>query len=241
MKSTSGALVAWDPVAQKARWTVEYPGPANGGTLSTAGNLVFQGTAGGEFRAYAADTGKLLWSYPTQTGVVAGPATYSVDGTQYVAILAGWGGVWDLQAGILAGKSGPVRNISRLLVFKLDGAAKLPPLSPHSQTVLDPPPSTGTPEQIAEGARLYGNSCSICHGDAAVAGVLVPDLRVSAAIDEQKLWQQIVHDGALRDRGMVAWSTDMTPAQIENIRLYVIKRANEDLALEREAAKTAGR
>ncbi len=240
-KATTGALVAWDPVAQKPRWTVEHPGPANGGTLATAGNLVFQGTAGGEFRAYAADTGKLLWSSKTQTGVVAAPATYSVDGTQYVAILAGWGGIWDLQAGILAGKSGSVPNISRLLVFALHGAAKLPPLTPRSQTVLDPPPSTGTPGQIADGARLFGNSCSGCHGDAAVAGVLVPDLRRSATIDSPKLWQQIVHDGVLRDRGMVAWSTDMTSTQIESIRLYVIKRANEDRALELQAAKAEAR
>jgi alcohol dehydrogenase (cytochrome c)/quinohemoprotein ethanol dehydrogenase len=240
-KKTTGALVAWDPVAQKPRWTVNYPGPTNGGTLSTAGNLVFQGTAGGEFRAYAADTGKQLWSSPTQTGVVAAPVTYSVDKTQYVAVLAGWGGIWDLQAGILAGKSGSVRNVSRLLVFKLDGTGRLPPLTPQSQAVLDPPPVTGKPEQIAEGARSYGNSCSGCHGDAAVAGGLVPDLRHSAAINSQQLWQQIVHDGIFRDRGMVAWSANMTPAQIENIRLYVIKRANEDKALELQAAKTAAR
>jgi alcohol dehydrogenase (cytochrome c)/quinohemoprotein ethanol dehydrogenase len=240
-RKTTGALVAWDPVAQKARWTVQHPGPANGGTLSTAGNLVFQGTAGGEFRAYAADTGKQLWSFPTQTGVVAGPATYSVDGAQYVAILAGWGGVWDLMAGVLAGKSGPVRNVSRLLVFKLDGAAELPPLTPQSLTVLDPPPATGEPEQIADGARSYGNSCSGCHGDAAVAGGLVVDLRRSAVINSPQLWQQIVHDGILKERGMVAWSANMTPAQIESIRLYVIKRANEDKALELQAAETAAR
>jgi quinohemoprotein ethanol dehydrogenase len=238
-KKTTGALVAWDPVTQKARWSVKYPGPTNGGTLVTAGNLVFQGTAGGEFRAYAADTGKQLWSSPTQTGVVAGPATYSVGNTQYVAVLAGWGGVWDLSAGILAGQSGPVRNVSRLLVFKLDGAAKLPALTPQSQAVLDPPPVTGTPAQFADGSLSYGNSCSVCHGDAAVAGGLVPDLRHSAALNNPQLWQQIVHDGILKERGMVAWSANMTPAQIENIRLYVIKRANEDKALEQKAAKVA--
>jgi quinohemoprotein ethanol dehydrogenase len=234
---TTGSLVAWDPVARTARWTVNHPGPANGGTLSTAGNLVFQGTAGGEFRAYAADTGKQLWSLPTQTGVVAGPATYSVNGTQYVAILAGWGGVWDLQAGVLASKSGPVRNVSRLLVYALDGAAELPPLTAHSLAVLDPPPVTGEPEQIAEGAHAFNNSCSICHGDAAVAGVLVPDLRHSATINSPKLWRQIVHDGILKERGMVGWSANMTPAQIENIRLYVIKRANEDMVLAMQAAQ----
>jgi alcohol dehydrogenase (cytochrome c)/quinohemoprotein ethanol dehydrogenase len=238
LTKTTGALVAWDPVARKARWTVDYPGPTNGGTLATAGNLVFQGTAGGEFRAYAADTGKLLWRFPTQTGVVAGPITYSVDGTQYVAVLAGWGGVWDLSAGILAGKSGPLRNVSRMLVFKLDGTATLPPLVPQSQAVLDPPPVTGTPQQIAEGAYIYGNTCGVCHGDAAVAGGLVTDLRHSAALNSAQLWQQIVHDGLLKERGMVGWSANFTPAQVESIRQYVIKRANEDKALEMQ---TAGR
>jgi alcohol dehydrogenase (cytochrome c)/quinohemoprotein ethanol dehydrogenase len=64
LKKTTGALVAWDPVARSARWRIEQVGPANGGTLSIAGNLVFQGTASGEFRAYAADSGKQLWSFP---------------------------------------------------------------------------------------------------------------------------------------------------------------------------------
>jgi quinohemoprotein ethanol dehydrogenase len=238
-KKTTGSLVAWDPVARAARWTVPYPGPTNGGTLSTAGNLVFQGTAGGEFRAYAADTGQQLWSLPVQTGVVAGPATYSVDGKQYVAILAGWGGVWDLQAGVLAPKSGPVRNVSRLLVFALGGQAELPPLTPKLNPVLDPPPVTGEPEQIADGARSYGNSCSVCHGDAVVAGVLVPDLRHSTTINNPQLWQQIVHDGILKERGMVGWSANFTPAQVENVRLYVIKRANEDREIALQAAAAA--
>ena len=155
LNKTTGALVAWDPVARSPRWTVEHPGPANGGTLATAGNLVFQGTAGGEFRAYAADTGKQLWSFATQTGVAAGPATYSVNGKQYVAVLAGWGTLWDLNAGILATKSGRVPNISRLLVFALDGKAVLPPATKQSLAVLDPPPVTGEPEQIADGAVSY--------------------------------------------------------------------------------------
>ncbi len=238
LKKTTGALVAWDPVKRSARWTVRHPGPANGGTLATAGNLVFQGTAGGEFRAYTADSGKQLWRFATQTGVTAGPATYSVDGKQYVAVLAGWGSLWDLSAGILAPKSGRVPNVSRLLVFALNGEAELPPLKPQSQRVLDPPPVTGQPEQIADGAHSFNNSCSICHGDAAVAGVIVPDLRHSAVINSPQLWQKVVHDGILKERGMVGWSANMTPAQIENIRLYIIKRANEDRALALEAART---
>ena len=233
--ATSGSLVAWDPVAGKPRWTVHYPGPTNGGTLATAGNLVFQGTAGGDFRAFTADTGKELWRFPVQTGIIAAPMTYSVNGEQYVAILAGWGGVWDVSAGILASKSGTTRNISRLLVFKLGATRRLPPPPPQSKEVLDPPPPLGRPAQVADGASHYQNSCAVCHGDSAVAGGLNPDLRHSVALSKPKLWQQIVHDGILKDQGMVAWSPNYSAAQIENVRHFVIKRANEDKALEKRA------
>jgi len=77
-----GRLIAWDPVAQKEKWVVEHVSPWNGGTLSTAGNLVFQGTADGRFMAYDARDGKKLWETPTGTGVVAAPSTYVVDGQQ---------------------------------------------------------------------------------------------------------------------------------------------------------------
>jgi quinohemoprotein ethanol dehydrogenase len=233
---TSGSLVAWDPVAQKARWTIPHLGPSNGGTLATAGNLVFQGTAGGSFIAYTADAGKKLWSFPTQTGVIAAPMTYSVKGVQYVAILVGWGGVWDVAPGILASKSGSTRNISRLLVFKIGGKATLPAAPADAKLPLDPPPFTGKPEQIADGASHYQNSCSVCHGDAAIAGGLNPDLRHAPSLSKPLLWKRIVHDGILKENGMVGWSANFTAEQIENIRHYVIKRANEDKALEASAA-----
>ncbi len=102
----TGALVAFDPVAGKARWTVPYTSPSNGGTLATAGNLVFQGTATGEFRAYAADTGKQLWSLPhPDRRPRRADDLYASTGEQYVAVLAGWGGVWDVGGG-QAGRAG---------------------------------------------------------------------------------------------------------------------------------------
>src|ERR1044071_9785659 len=85
-------LIAWGPVNQREAWRVEHVSPWNGGTLSTAGNLVFQGTADGRFVAYNARTGKKVWEVPTGTGVIAAPSTYIVDGKQYVSIAVGWGG-----------------------------------------------------------------------------------------------------------------------------------------------------
>ena len=238
---TTGSLIAWDPVAGAARWTVKHPGPSNGGTLATAGNLVFQGTAGGEFRAYNAVTGEQLWRFPTQTGIIAAPMTYAVRGQQYVALMAGWGGVYDLAPpGFLARKVGSVRNISRVLVFKVGGTATLPPVVADATLPLDPPPFRGNPALLATAASLYGNSCNVCHGDSAIAGGLVPDLRHSSALGNPKLWQSIVHDGLLSANGMVGWSKNFTPAQIELIRQYVIKRANEDKVIE-AAARVAAR
>jgi outer membrane protein assembly factor BamB len=64
----------------------------NAGVLTTD-DLVFQGNAEGDFCAYDAETGEKLWSFPLETGIIASPITYEVDGVQYVSILVGWGGV----------------------------------------------------------------------------------------------------------------------------------------------------
>jgi quinohemoprotein ethanol dehydrogenase len=231
-KATTGALLAWDPVTQKEAWRVPYPGPSNGGTLATAGNLVFQGTAGGEFRAYSADNGKLLWSFPAQSGIIAAPMSYAIDGVQHVAILAGWGGLWDMNSGVLANVSGPSRNISRLLVFKLGAKGTLPEPPPLNERVLDPPGFKGTEEQVASGGSIYALNCSGCHGDAAVAGAINPDLRHSGAIASEEAIREIVVGGALRHNGMVSFKSVVTAADAEAIRQYLIKRANEDKALE---------
>ncbi|HQS70699.1 MULTISPECIES: PQQ-dependent dehydrogenase, methanol/ethanol family [unclassified Novosphingobium] len=235
--ATTGAVVAWDPVAQKERWRIPFKGPWNGGMLATAGGLLFQGNATGSFAAYSSKDGKQLWSFPAQTGVVAAPITFKVGNDQYVAVLAGWGGVWPLATGILSDISGPTRNISRLLVFKLGGKAKLPDAPPFEERPLNPPALVGTPATIAQGANLYGKYCTVCHGDAAIGGLL-PDLRHSAMNTDYTAWQTVVHDGALVDNGMIGWSKYMTKEQIESIRHYVIKRAHEDKALEDKALAT---
>jgi quinohemoprotein ethanol dehydrogenase len=237
MAATTGALVAWNPLTQKQAWSVPYPGPWAGGTLATAGNLVFQGNADGAFQAFAADTGKKLWSFPAQSGIIAAPMTYAIGGEQYVAILVGWGGVWDVAPGVLAKKSGAPYNISRLLVFKLGAKGSLPAVPPMAKMVLDPPAFSGKPEQVAAGAGTYARYCSVCHGDAAVSGSLNPDLRHSGAISDMNALKAIVIDGALQHNGMVSFKSALKAEDSENIRQYLIKRANEDKALEAKAAK----
>jgi PQQ-dependent dehydrogenase (methanol/ethanol family) len=84
-----GELVAWDPVANKKVWGIKEDLPFNGGTLTTAGNLVFSGNLHGDFRAIDAKAGTVLWSKNLGSGIGAGPVTYSVGGKQYVAIVIG--------------------------------------------------------------------------------------------------------------------------------------------------------
>lgn len=232
MAATTGALIAWDVAGQKQAWKVDLPSPWNGGVLSTAGNLVFQGNAGGQFVAYSADKGQPLWSFPAQTGVIAAPMTYAIKGEQYVAVLAGWGGVWDIATGVLAYKGGAARNISRLLVFKLGAKGQLPAPPPSNAMVLDPPPNFGTPAQVAQGGALFGRYCNVCHGDAAVAGALNPDLRHSGVIASAEALRMVVLGGQLHQQGMVSFRSALTPADAEAIRAYVVHRANEDKALE---------
>jgi alcohol dehydrogenase (cytochrome c)/quinohemoprotein ethanol dehydrogenase len=229
--ATSGALIAWDPVAREERWRVPFKGPWNGGVLATGGGLVFQGHAPQSFAAYDAGTGEQLWSTQVQTGVIAPPVTYSIDGEQYLAVLAGWGGVYAIAPGVLSEVAGPVRNVSRLLVFKLGGTAVLPPEQPIERPPLNPPPVTGSPEQFAEGAGHYARLCGVCHGDAAYGSTLIPDLRRSPVLADSQAWATIVLDGPLEDRGMVGFESVLTADQSESVRLYVIKRANEDKAV----------
>jgi len=229
--ATKGALIAWDPIAQKERWRVAFKTPWNGGVLATGGGLVFEGNAGKEFAAYDAASGAKLWSTGAQTGVIAAPVTYSIKGEQYVAVLAGWGGIWALAPGILSEVAGPVRNVSRLLVFKLGATRQLPPEQQVPLRPLDPPVVSSTPEQIAEGAQQYEHFCGVCHGDAAYGSTLLTDLRRSALLADSKAWASVVHEGTLRSRGMVSFASVLSPEQVEAIRHYVIRRANEDKAL----------
>lgn len=127
-----------------------------------------------------------------------------------------------------------MHNISRLLVFKLGGSAKLPPAPDMDAGPLDPPAFTGTAQQVASGAYRFGRYCSTCHGDAAIGAGLLPDLRRSGTLGNEDAFQSVVFDGALKDNGMVGWSDVMKRGEIEDIRQYIIHRANEDKAIERK-------
>jgi quinohemoprotein ethanol dehydrogenase len=222
----AGFLLAWDPVRQREAWRVNYKGPWNGGIVTTAGNIVAQGDAAGNFNVYRADNGEKLWSMFVQSGVIAAPSTFSVGGEQYLAVLSGWGGSYSLSGGKAAAMSGNLRNVSRMLVFKLGGTASLPPLEPRA-FVINPPPEPTDVESIAKGEPLYAQYCSACHGDAAVGGGTVPDLRASNFLG-MDFYYNIVLDGALKDAGMASFKVALTRDDATAIRNFVIHRANQD-------------
>lgn len=228
LDSIKGHLVAWDPLQQKEVWRADRAGIWNGGVLSTAGNLVFEGTSDGQFEALRADTGAKLWSFSAQTGVIAAPIAYTVNGEEFVAVLAGRGGVFPLMTGEIALKYGHTPNISRMLVFKVGGRAILPPPPEVEQAALKPPPSKATAATIKQGEALFQRYCSSCHGDVGVSGGLVPDLRYSSTLANGQ-WFNIVLGGLLEPNGMISFKKDLSHEDASAIRAYVIARANQAL------------
>jgi len=160
--------------------------------------------------------------------VGAAPMTYTVNGEQYVAVLAGWGGVFPLATGEVALSSGRTQNIHRLLAFKLNSKASLPPLPQFTTPQLKPPKSTATAATIKKGEALFQSICSPCHGDVAVSGGVLPDLRYSGTLDNDQ-WFDIVLKGQLKQVGMVSFDKDLSHAAAAAIRAYVIFRANQFL------------
>ena len=222
---TSGALVAWDPVKQAAAWRVEHDNHWNGGTLTTAGNLVFQGTAAGELVAYTADKGQPLWDFDAQTGIIAAPMTFRHDGEQYLALMAGWGGAAALFGGDAAVATG-VRNVSRMLVFKVGGDATLPKLSEPPVTARVPTPVVAAKADIKQGELLYAQYCAVCHGTGVVGGGVLPDLRHSSdAI--RAAYPAILLEGMLESQGMPNFAASFSADDVEKIRLYILHREYE--------------
>jgi quinohemoprotein ethanol dehydrogenase len=225
----AGKLVAWDPAAQREAWHVDLPDPGSGGTLSTAGNLVFQGRADGKLRAYRATDGQMLWEFDAGIGIMAPPMTYQVDGKQYMAVLAGWGGPEVL--GNRATGHGKIAP-GKLLAFAIGGTAMLPPY----EHVVPPVPMptfqlAASKADVDKGRVLFATFCARCHGAEVVSSGLVPDLRYSTAGTHEK-FEGIVRGGALREVGMPSFAEDVTAAQVKLIQAYVLERARESARVE---------
>jgi quinohemoprotein ethanol dehydrogenase len=224
LPTPTSALLAYDPVKQKAAWQVPQSGQANGGTIATGGNLVFQGLGSGDFVAYAADSGKRLWSYPVQNGILGNAITYTVRGRQYVTVITGWR------------RNGPTtpqwdyrQQKRRVLTFAIGGKATLPPAIFTEEPIADDPAFAIDPAKAAVGEAIVTQSCRICHGTVLRPGGGAPDLRKSAIPLDAEAFQSVVRDGALMQRGMPSFA-EFTPAELEGLRHYIRQRARADLA-----------
>ncbi|AQV94216.1 alcohol dehydrogenase [Cupriavidus necator] len=210
-----GRLIAWDPVQQKAAWTQEQVSPWNGGTLTTAGNLVFQGTADGRFVAYDARSGDKLWESPTGTGVVAAPVSFELDGKQYVSVAVGWGGVYG-QAQRATNRQGP----GTVYTFALGGKAPLPDFAEYRAGKL----LQGVkydPALVKEGTGLYVSNCVLCHGVPGVdRGGNIPNLGYIDAAFIENL-DKVVFKGPAMARGMPDFTGKLTPDDVEKIKAFI--------------------
>ena len=232
--SMQGHLLAWNPITQVPVWKYKHAGVSNGGTLSTAGGLVFQGTAKGQFNAFNARDGELRWRFAANTGIIAAPVSYAIDGEQYIAIVVGWGGVFGLGHGDFSKVYADVRNHSRVLVFKLGGELQLPSSEPYQEQFVAPPKQTATVEQIAAGKPLYNQYCTTCHGPQAIGGGLIQDIRYGGVLHDAELWDQVVSKGVFASKGMAGFESVLSAEQVANIRAYVVDAAQENAKRQRQ-------
>jgi len=222
--SEKGYLLAWNPVTQSEAWRVDYGIPGSGGVLATAGNLLIQGTIAKTLAIYRASDGAKLWEMDIDQAPVAGPITYMIDGEQYIAINAGWGGspVYNLN------RDGPFRTgTAKLLVFKLGATGVALPPPPPPSALPAPPPLRATEAQVSRGRDLYNQSCVRCHGENAIGGV--KDLRFMTPQGHAR-FADVVLKGILQERGMASFADVLTPEDAEAIHAYLIARGNEDYA-----------
>jgi quinohemoprotein ethanol dehydrogenase len=222
--TAKGELVAWDPVAQKARWRVDRTHPYNSGVLATAGNLVFQGLADGRFEARAADTGELRWSFDTHGSMLAAPSSVEIDGKQLVLVATGNSGASASSTNLARYTSTPQsRSPSRLLAFALGGKGTVP------ETVVaafaEPPLPRKDQELARKGEHLFeAQWCVGCHGHGAEnVGSSIPDLRRSSAKTHEE-FATIVVGGSRLDRGMPGFP-EITADELQALHAFVLNAA----------------
>ena len=227
--SSLSSLQAWDPVRQRVVWEVPMDGVFHPGTMTTAGNLVFQGRVDGSLRAYTADAGKEVWKRDLGLGISAPPITYAVNGKQYVAILVGWGGAMAGVGGQISAMQGWAYGVHKryLVAFALDGTASLP---------AQPPPTFATPlkadfivnPSLAQaGAASYAR-CAGCHGPGAVAAGMAPDLRASFMVTSPEQFGRLLRSGARAARGMPVY-TDISEQELSALQHYIRQQAETAL------------
>ena len=218
----ASSLLAWDPVAARPRWRIKHQDATGGGTLTTAGNLVFQGLSDGRLVAYTADTGEKLWETHVGNAIMAAPGTWSLDGKQYVSVLVGWGGATGLYVG---NPTKQYKAPGRLFTFVLDGKAKLEPVRGIEKNPLTVIEHTATRAEMDRGATLFGRRCSMCHGVAAVSAGSIADLRYALPATYDS-FDGIVRQGAYQQLGMPKFDF-LGESDVAAVKSYLLSRRKE--------------
>jgi quinohemoprotein ethanol dehydrogenase len=216
---------AWDPVAQKTVWEHETSSGVrgyDGGVMSTAGNLVFQGRGSGGLWVYAADSGKVLKVIHTGSHIMAAPTTYAVNGEQYVAVQVGYGGT-AIAEGPFPPSSAAVKyqNTNRIIAFKLGGGGVPTPAARVAEAFEEPPAQSAGPQAIHAGEVKFIEECSRCH---TLGLSSTPDLRrLNPGL--HAAFKDIVLRGALAPAGMERFDDILSETDVDNIHAYLIDQA----------------
>jgi quinohemoprotein ethanol dehydrogenase len=226
-------LRAWDPVTQRLAWQVDTSGQwvgemnalwNGGGVMTTAGGLVFQGRSTGYLHVYRASDGRELAAINVGTGIVAAPMTYEIDGVQYVAVMAGFGGALGgvFPEGTAAYRYG---NAGRIVSFKLGGGAVSLPAVVERNAEFPRPPieAFGTAAEIELGKDLFKRHCSHCHSNEAAAGT-IPDLRRMSAQTHAQ-FDDIVLRGTRASKGMGSFAHVLNAAEVKAIHSAIVDAA----------------
>jgi quinohemoprotein ethanol dehydrogenase len=216
---------AWDPITQKMVWEHETTSGVcgyDGGVMSTAGNLVFQGRGNGELWVYAADSGKVLKTIQTGSHIMAAPVTYAVDGVQYVAVQVGYGGT-GIGVGSIPPTSAALKyeNANRIVAFKLDGGDVPKPMVRKDEPFPKPPANEASPTEIQAGETKFIEQCSRCH---ALGPNITPDLRKMPQ-QAHDMFKDILLGGAFARRGMESFIDVLSDKEVENIHAYLIEQS----------------
>ena len=221
--ASRGFLRAWSVDEHRVLWEAQTATSWDGGVLATAGGIVFQGDANGYLNAYAADNGKKLASLALGSSMMAAPMTYEVGGTQYIAIVAGYGGGGVILGAPLDPASAAYKygNEGRIIALKLGGAPPpIPPLRADSP-LPELPERPVHARQIAAGEVLYNRYCSRCH---VMGRGNLPDLRRITPVTHA-LFDSIVLGGAYSVKGMARFDDVLSPGDAHAIHAWLIDQA----------------
>ena len=216
-----GMLIAWNPVLRKEVWRVPQQSDWNGGVLATASDLLFQGTAQGDFICYDGSNGKILWQMNLGGGIIAAPVSYMIDGKQYISIAAGWGGGYGMKQKLTPIQSGKV------FTFVLNGNAPMPEFTKAVTLTIPDTKFTATATEIAHGETLFWQYCGTCHVVNGGGGGLVPDLAYSSIAANSESILSVAHKGTYLPLGMPKFGDRLSEKDILDIQKYILTKAKE--------------